>query len=271
MRITFVFSSPTPGTNEFENVWKNCPGCKGLGSDKLVIEGEKWKIFAFDGLSKKYYSSSWNFQTIQSELTSIMEEHKASVFGIFLHGTKKELSLLVEQLQIPNVQEIYHKWYTSSRGTFFKKCIKPFSNNDSDMLFEKLWAKLEKEKDVKNDNPGPKDQLIFISHRLTGMIRSMRMIVEDAKEDINLLQDFKRFDFEYLLKEYQKVEPQVKNLGILEINEAPERMKHIQEIINEFSKRDTYSLKDLKLGSSCLEKTEALHDIVKQASEVINE
>jgi len=273
MRIAIVFSSPTSGTNEFKNVWKKCPESRETDPGKLVIEGGNWKVFAFDGLSRNYHYGAWNIETLQHEIAAITKEHAPSALGVLLHGTKKELSLLVQQVHVPDVYELYAKSYASTVGTFFKKCIKPFSQDCSDRLFEELWTKIKKteEKNVEDGVPDPKGQLIFISHRLTGMIRSMCMIMEDAEEDNSLLKDFKRFDFDFLLKEYEAVERQVKELDIPRIKEAPKMITNIQGIISEMSGRESYSRQDLKLGYGCLEKAEALQDILRQASEVIHD
>lgn len=272
MRIAIVFSSPGPDTKEYMNIWKNCPAKREIAEDKLVIEGGDWKVFAFDGLSRKYYIGAWNPEALKHEIMAIMEENTPSALGILLHGFEEEMKRIIRQIPVPDVHKIYYTWcYTSQKGTFFEKYIKPFSNDGSDVLFEKLWAKLEKTKDGEYDDLHLKVQLTFISHRLAGMIRWMRMVVEDATEDIIFLQDFKRFDFELLLTEYEKVEPKVMNLDIPEIKKARKMIKDIQAIINEMSKKDTHSLQDLNLGSSCLEKAETLHDILKQASEVIHD
>lgn len=275
MRIAIVFSSPTPSLNEFENVWKTCPESRELGLDKLVIEGDKWKVFAFDGLSRRYYSGTWNLETLNHEITAIMEEHTTSFFGILLHGFQEEMKRIIRQILVSDVHKIYYTWcYASLEGTFYKRCIKPFSNEGSDALFEKLWTELdelEKTKDEECDDLNLKGRLIFISHRLLAMIRSMRMVVEDAKENIVLLQDFRKFDFEFLSKGFETVESKVMNFSIPEIEKAREMITDIQKIINEISPKDLLSLQDLNLGCSCLEKAETLHDILEQASEVIHD
>jgi len=180
MRIAIVFSSPTPDTKEFRNIWRSCPEKRELDSDKLVIEGGDWKVFAFDGQSNRFYDGKWNLEALRNEITGIMEEYTTSALGILLHGTKKELTLLIEQLQVPNAQEIYHKWYTSSKGTFYKKYIKPFSNDGSDGVFKNLWDKLDK----KETEESVKETLIgVVKHQMrTNFVLSLDTVKSFSKE-----------------------------------------------------------------------------------------
>lgn len=265
MRIAIVFSSPNDGTQEFENVWKKCPDSRKLGQDKLVIEGGDWKIFAFNGLSRAYFTGTWNLETIQSEVKHILETHTPQAVGFFLHGSEEELSLLAEQLQMPSVQEIFYKWYTSSVGTFFEKKIRPFSNQGSDENFEKLWAKLEKTRDENRDDFDFEGRLSFVSHRLTGLIRAMRMILEDAVDDITMMREFENFDFEFLARELENIAHHKP-----EITDAAETLRDMQHKIADISERQSYTPKDINVGYACLEKIETLKDVLRQIREDIH-
>ena len=270
MKIAIIFSSPTLGTPEYRNVWDNCPKRQEIDAGKLLIKGTGWKIFVFDGHNKNYYDGAWNFETLKREVTGILEEHAWSSLCILLHGNLTEITSLIEQLQIPDPQTIYSRWYTKTRGKFYKKYIMPFSNDGSDDRFEDLWAEVKKTRGEEHDDFDFKGQLNFISHRLYGMIRWMRMVVEDATEDVNVLQDFRKFDFEFILKEYEKIESEVVSLDIPEIGKTGGFIKDIQKIKNEILKKNILSLQDLNLASDCLEKCETLHNALNQAEEAIH-
>ena len=240
MRIAIVFSSPTPDIGEYMNIWSNCPAKYDIDRDKLVIGGKDWRIFAFDGRSDRFYCGTWNLEVLQNEILGIMEEHTSSSLSILLHGSKKELGMLMEQFQIADIQEIFPIWYSSSKGTFFNKCIKPFANEGSDAVFEAFWNQLEMTSEANNDNLNLKDQIIFISHRLAGINRWMRMVVEDATEDIVFLKDFKKFDFEFLLNEYEKVEPTDMKLDVTGIKKVRTMMKDTFSFVKQFLKFSKY-------------------------------
>jgi hypothetical protein len=156
MKIAIVFSSPRSATGEFENVWKKCPESRELDPGKLVIERENWKVFAFDGLNRKYYYGAWNMEALKSEITAITENHMGAGVAVLLHsGTFQELTSVTEHLRLFDLEEIYTRSYAKEKGTFYKKCIKPFSQDGSEGLFEALWARLKS----KERNLPPKQDL----------------------------------------------------------------------------------------------------------------
>jgi len=274
MRVAIVFSSPSPGTREYKNVWDNCPQRQKLSPGKLVIEGNDWKIYVFDGLEKRHFNGSWVYEKLSREAADIINQHEGSFFAILLHGTDKELNLLRENLQPLGASELLYKWYTSSKGTFFEEYMKPFVSDSPNNAFENLWAKLEKGTPDKAQNEDLNGEIRFLKHLFLNISIFMNSKLNKAKEkkDIGILLEFETFNARIMesLDRYVKIEPTLTKLGIKGIDRVRGAIGGLITIIQEIGKgKDSFS-EVLALTNQCLKRAELIHNIFLEVSETTN-
>lgn len=268
MRIAIVFSSPTPSTNEFENVWKKCPQCRMLAPDKLVIEGNDWKIFVFDGLEKQYHKVTWDYDRLSQEIFAIACQHPNSVMGILLHGDDPELKTLVQKAITFNIKCLLSKHYGSAKGRFYQQFVKPFSSGASDDLFRKLWDKLmDTPKEIQSDQEIG-HEIDRIHHDFSSFARRIRFLIEDAEDNISQLQKFKKLDFEPLFQRYAAIESKLMSYNIDGLHDVPAEKEIITSTVRAFRYENPFPNNALILARSCLAATETITAALKKAWEV---
>jgi len=276
MRIAFVFSSPTPGTNEFENIWKKCPQKQEIEPYKLVIEGTDWKLFVFDGMDYRYFKGAWNFETLKQEIANITKRYGYPSVAILLHGTDRELNTLIENLELLDASRICYKWdYTSSKGTFYKKYVMPFSTYRSDVAFENMWAKLKKGIPEKTQNEDLSGEIRFLKHLFLNISIFMNSKMNKAKEeeDTRILLEFNTFyaRIRESLDRYGKIEATLPKLGIKGISRVRGMMEELMIMIQNIGKeKDSFS-EALDLTNQCLKRAELIHNIFLEVSETTND
>ena len=267
MRIAIIFSSPTPGTGEYKNIWDICPQKRELAANKLVIEGNGWKLFVFNGRDGKYSNAAWIFETLKREVANIIRQYGGSSLAVLLHDTENELARLRDALQSPDNSKIIYKWYTSSKGTFYNKYLKPFAAGGTESLFDELWTKLTQNRAQEAVQMDPMGELRFLSHKFSNIPRFMKIIADDAKEDINILLEFEKFDIEDLLERYAKIEPELIKLKTNGADRVHSTMEEIIRMIRDIQKANIFPHQALDIACQCIEKTESICNIFKKTVE----
>jgi len=267
MRIAIIFSSPRPGTGEYKNIWDICPQKREVGAGKLVIEGNDWKLFVFDGRDREYYSGAWVFETLSREVANIIRQYGDSSVALLLHDTENKLARLRDALQSPDDSKIIYKWYTSSKGTFYNKYLKPFAADGTESLFDELWTKLTQNRAQEAVQMDPMGELRFLSHKFSNIPRFMKIIADDAKEDMNILLEFKKFDIEDLLERFARIEPELMKLKIIGVDRVRSTMEEVMEMIRDIQKENIFPEHALGLAYQCIEKTESVCNTFKKTLE----
>lgn len=270
MRILIVISSPTPATNEFENVWRRCPQARALDTDRLAIAGRDWQIFVLNGLAKKYCRDKWNYETLNEEIAGIVRQHGSSTVSILLHDDDDELNSLRERLSLPETVTARFLRYSSLSGTFYNDTIKPFSTGASDDIFDKIWEMTIEEDRDEHDISGT---LYFLTHKFSGILRGMRYIIEDASVDIKYLEEFQKSDadFVHCRNMFAIIENYVADYGIDGLCNVPKMIDDIMLMSKEVQNSNSNPPHGIKLARQCLEATDTVKTLFEKAWEVSHE
>lgn len=270
MRILIVISSPTPATNEFENVWRMCPQSRELDTDRLAIAGWDWEIFVLNGLAQKYCRDKWNYETLNEEITDIIHQHGSPAVSILLHDDDDELNSLREQLSLPETATTRFRRYSSLSGTFYRDIVKPFSTGASDDLFDKIWEmKIEKDRDDHEISY----TLCFLKHKLEKILAKLGGIVEAASLDIPRLESFKKLDdrLELCRYKYAMIEKSVAEYGLDGLCNVPKMIDNIMLMSKEVQNSNSNPQHRIKLARQCLEATDTVKNLFEKAWEVSHE
>jgi hypothetical protein len=268
MRIAIVFSSPTPSTNEFENIWVKCPQSRLLEPGTVIIEGSEWKIYVFNGLAKHYHRDEWNFNKLTQEILIIASRHPNSPIGIFFHGNAKKLKSLSERTDKLSIQDLFIRHYRSAEGKIYREIVKPFSSGASNEHFEKLWAKLvDTGKEVTNPCDIGED-LYFIWHKSSGYTRNLQMIIEDAETDIRHLQRCNKVDFDLLCKKFAGISVKLKTCPVDGVDDISSELGVVCSMLKDLQHEGLSTNAALILAQSCLVKINAITDALKKYWEV---
>ena len=176
MKIIMVFSSPSSATSEYRNLWCCCPQKREIDTGQLVIDGNGWKVFVFDGLNKKYWDLEWNISMFECEVIAIKKQYEDSSMAILLHGYETEINILKQRLTLSLNSKIMDVCYSSEKGTFYEEDLKPFSNNASDQNFEILWKVIE---EIQSEGTGYdlSGEIGFLEHKFKSMSGYMNHII----------------------------------------------------------------------------------------------
>jgi len=256
-RVVFVFSSPTLSTKEYINIWNRCPGSREVDSDKLVIKGNEWEIFVFNGRCEKYYTGSWEIDILADEAHEILKNRKVEV-GILLHGDSSELAEL-EYLINDFTSGIVKTVYYGRRGKFYNNYIVPFANHCSDDLFETLWSELPTEKTDKFESMSLYENLRFMKHRFGNFLTFMNIKITKSQksESKDPLLGFINFRFIDVLNRYIEIENELVTSSDVDIKKV---LNKNMTIASDIQNPEIAYTEALNLAKECMSNTQQLFE-----------
>lgn len=272
MKIIMVFSSPSSATSEYRNLWCCCPQKREIDTGQLVIDGNGWKVFVFDGLNEKHCNVMWNISMLEREVMAIKKQYEDSSMAILLHGYETEINILKQRLTLSLNSKIMDVCYSSEKGTFYEEDLKPFSNNASDQNFEILWKVIEEIQSEDSTSYDLIEKVRFLDHKSSNIVKWMRGKIAAARNDISVLSEFNTFirHFEMLEEYYENIEAGTIKIGDANNKKVKILINEVVLEIREMGENGAIPKTVSNSANDCLNKTRKIHSIFNEMREGIN-
>ena len=272
MKIIMVFSSPSSATSEYRNLWCCCPQKREIDTGQLVIDGNGWKVFVFDGLNEKHCNVMWNVSVLEREVMAIKKQYEDASMAILLHGYETEINMLKQRLMSSFNPKIMGVCYSSEKGTFYEEDLKAFANDASDQNFEILWRVIEEIQSEDSTSDDLIEIVRFLDHKSFNIVKFMKKKIDTARNDISVLSEFNKFirHFEMLEEYYENIEAGTIKIGGANNKKVKILMNEVVLEIREMGENGAIPKTVSSSANDCLNKTQEIHSIFNEMWEGIN-
>lgn len=273
MKVAIVFSSPTPDTGEYQNIWNCCPQRQEIESDKLVnIRGKDWHIYAFNGQREKYFDGGWEFESLKKEIYNLKKQYEDASIAVLVHGAEEEAEELRSHCNALENEDFICECYTSSKGKFYENYVKPFAVNSTDSVFEKFWANLPKKNPEKDDSEWLRDEVRFLKHKFCNIHIFMGSKIAKAKgrNETDLLLKFSKANIKAELERFSKIESELIERGLGSVEQVGVTISALIKKIEDMQRSDLSFEQVFSIAKDCIQKAASLHQSFLKMEEEIH-